>query len=368
VGGGLAFIASHLLARVPGLAENLYGTAFWPIVSPPVSRLSGIVPFSIAEWIIAAYLTYMLVLTVRAIVAARRGRRRWTNALAGGARRILRDGGVIAILFYVLWGFNYARPPFEERAGWPAWQGVGTPELVRLAEHAVLAANAAYIELHGTDDAGAPTSYPGDTRTLEAALDTGWLRATTHLGLPPATALAYGPVKRPLASAILGRLGIAGIYVPFTGEANVLRGMPAMLGPTSMAHEMAHQRGVTTEAEATFLGLIAAALAPDPLARYSATTAAAGQLAGALFFSFSAHDEYKRISSLRLPGIRRDQADLQAFFARFDGPAQRIGSAVNDRYLRANRIPGGTANYGRAVRLLITWSRLHDGAVLPGLP
>lgn len=361
--GAIAFLTSHLLAGAPAIAERAYGTGFWPIVSRPISRLTGALPFAIAEWIIAAYVMYLLVLACRAASDAIHDRRHWRNALAGGARRMVRDSGIILVLFYVLWGFNYARPTFEDRAGWPEWEGIEASELTRLAEAAVLAANDAYVELHGSRDAGTPTPFPADARTLEAALDTGWQRATVHLGLPYAAALPFGPVKWPFASAILGRLGIVGIYVPFTGEANVLRGMPAIRAPASMAHEMAHQRGVTTEAEATFLGLIAAALAPDPVARYSAMVSAAGQLAGAL--RSTAPDEFKRISALLLPGIRRDEADLRAFFEQFEGPAQRVGGAINDRYLRANRVPGGTANYGRSVRLLITWSRLHNGEVLP---
>jgi hypothetical protein len=364
--GAIAFLASHLLASTPTFAERAYGTGLWPLVSRPISRLTGAFPFAIAEWIVAVYATYLMVLGGRAALGAIRARRSWRNALAGGARRLVRDAGVLIVVFYLLWGFNYARPTFEDRAGWPGWQGIEAPELTRLAEAAVLAANDAYVALHGTEDAGTPTPFPADARALEAALDTGWQRATVHLGLPHAAARAFGPVKWPFASALLGRLGIVGIYVPFTGEANVLRDMPAIRAPASMAHEMAHQRGVTTEAEATFLGLIAAALAPDSLARYSAVVSVAGQLASAL--RSTAPDEFERISARLLPGIRRDEADLRAYFQRFEGPAQRVGGAINDRYLRANRVPGGTANYGRSVRLLITWSRLHSGAVLPDSP
>jgi len=367
--GGTAlvtFLVSHVLARTPALAERLYGTGFWPLISRPIARLTGLLPFALHEWLAFFYALYLAIIGFRGMRAAIGRRRRWANALAAGAHRIVRHASVLIVLFYVLWGFNYARPTFEARAGWPDWDGIEPAELINLTETAVLAANAAYRELHGTDDAGAPTPFPAEAGQLEAALDTGWTRAAAQLDLPRATARPFGRVKQPLVSPILGRLGIVGVYVPFTAEANVLRGMPAMRAPTSMAHEMAHQRGVTTEAEATFLGLIAAALAPDPLARYSAAVSASGHLAGALLRVDA--DALRRISAIRLPGIRRDQADLEAYFERFEGPAQQVGTAINDRYLRANRIPGGTANYGRAIRLLITYSRLHGPGVLPDRP
>jgi hypothetical protein len=323
-------------------------------------------PFALFEWLLIAYVLFLLIAAFRAVRSTVRGSRRWSNAIAAGAHRLLRDAGVLIVLFYVLWGFNYARPTFETRAGWPEWEDMEADEMIRLAEAAMLAANAAYIELHGTEDAGAPTAFPRDARSLEAALDTGWRRATAELDLPAATARPFGRVKRPFISPVLGRLSIVGVYVPFTAEANVLRGMPAMRAPTSMAHEMAHQRGVTTEAEATFLGLIAAALAPDPLARYSAAVSAVNHVLPPLIRLVP--EEFARISGLRVPGIKRDAADLSAYFKQFSGPAQKVGSAVNDRYLRANRVPGGTLNYSRAVRLLITYSRVHGPGVLPEHP
>lgn len=362
----VAYVISLVLARTPGFAERLYGTGIWPAVSRPIARLTGALPFALHEWLFLGYVLFLGAIGIRALRGIRAGRRTWTNAFAAGANRGVRDAGVLVVFFYFVWGFNYARPTFEDRAGWPAWEGIEAGELVPLAESAVWAANEAYLELHGTDDAGSPTRFPEDPGRLEAALDTGWQRAARLLDLPAATARPFGRVKWPLLSPILGRLGIAGIYIPFTAEANVLRSMPAIRAPASMAHEMAHQRGVTTEAEATFLGLIAASLAPDPLARYSAATYASSQLASALLQT--APEEMRRIFAARLPGIRRDIADLNAYFQQFAGPAQQVGSAINDRYLRANRVPGGTANYGRAVRLLITFSRLHGPGVLPEAP
>lgn len=361
-----AFGLSHVLARYPAIAERLYGTGLWPIISRPLARLTGLIPVALHEWLLVAYIAFLIGAAIVAVRSARRGSRTWRNVLGAGAHRLVRDAGILVVLFYLLWGFNYARPTFEARAAWPAWEDIGTAELIRLAEAATLAANAAYLELHGTEDAGEPTAFPADPTRLEAALDTGWQRAAAELGLPAATSRPFGRVKRPLVSPILGRLGIVGVYVPFTAEANVLRGMPAVRAPASMAHEMAHQRGVTTEAEATFLGLIAAAHAPDPLARYAAAVSAAGHVGSTL--APVAIEEYRRIYSLRLPGIRRDAADLAAYFAQFAGPAQKVGTAINDTYLRANRIPGGTANYGRAVRLLITYSRLYGPGVLPAPP
>jgi hypothetical protein len=71
-----------------------------------------------------------------------------------------RDAGVMMVLFYFLWGLNYARRPLDERLEWPTWTAPEVEVLRTLAEQSVDAANGAYFEIHGTEDAGLPTAMP----------------------------------------------------------------------------------------------------------------------------------------------------------------------------------------------------------------
>lgn len=359
--GLCAFVLSRVLMNMPAAAETLYAARLGPTLARPLSRITGVFPFALGEILLVGYAAWLIVVAGRALRAAWSGRRTWRDALSGGARRAVRDLGLIVLTFYTLWGFNYARPTLEERLGWPAWDGVETAELIELAGAAVTAANDAYVELHGSEDAGEATRVD-DASALESAIDDGWTVTAHLLDLPPVIAARYGQVKRPLLSEALARLGISGIYFPFTAEANVVRGLPAVGVPVTMGHEKAHQRGVSSEAEASFLGYVAGATAPDPLARYSAAFFAQRQLLAAL--APSAPDEARRIAGLRLPGVRRDLADLAVYLNRYRGVTRVIGTAVNDRYLRANRVPGGIRNYGHATRLLITWAR-RTGTVIP---
>jgi hypothetical protein len=148
--------------------------------------------------------------------------------------------------------------------------------------------------------------------------------------------------------------------VPFTAEATVEGGLPAVRIPFSMGHEKAHQRGIANEAEASFFGFVATAHAPDPLVRYAAAVFAQGQLMAAL-----PGNARRDVDALRLPGVRRDLVDLEAYLASFRGVASEVSSAVNDRYLRANRVPGGVRSYGQAVRLLILYARQSGGDLFP---
>jgi hypothetical protein len=316
----------------------------------------------VVELLIGLWIVWTAYLAVRAFRAATRRTRHLRNALACGVLRFLTHAGIIVVVFYILWGFNYSRAPLERRVGWLEWSGADPEVIVRLAEEATVAVNEAYLDVHGIEDAGVPTTVSDMTR-LQDAIAAGYRRAAALLPSEPMLGPRYGDVKWPAISPILARLGITGIYSPFTAEANVRQGLPAAFLPQTMAHEKAHQRGVANEAEASFIGFIAAAVAPDPLARYSAAMFAQAQLAGAL--RSMAPDERRRILASRLPGVERDVRDLADYFQQYAGIGNAIGSAVNDRYLRANRVPGGIQSYARSVRLLVAWAGAHGGVLMP---
>jgi hypothetical protein len=275
-----------------------------------------------------------------------------------------RHGGALILFFYVLWGFNYARPPLVERLGWPEWHPPEARELEALTTNAIDAANHAYWDIHHAEDAGEPTRMPADLGALDRALEEGWSRAAEQLGLPAPYGRRYGRTKRLLLTQIVARFGIAGFYFPWTAEANVLWDSPAVRRPQSMAHEKAHQRGTGPESEASFLGFVAAANSPHPHARYSAYVFAQGQLLGLL--ARADWESYQRVASRRYPGVRRDLADATAYWVRFQGVGTSIGRNLNDRFLRSHRVEGGVTNYSRSVRLLLTLATQNGGTLVTG--
>jgi Protein of unknown function (DUF3810) len=361
----LSWGASRLLSLRPDLAEA-WAAGPGPALSRPLSIVTGLLPFALGELLLIAWLAWLLVRLVKAIRRTALKQLSWRNALAGGIARITRDASCIIIAFYLLWGLNYARPPIEARLGWADWSGVQTDELAALTEQAIEWTNRTYEALHGSKDAGAPTPLPDDWSRVERSIDAGWTGIVQLLDLPPSEGRHYGRIKRPLASPIIASFGIVGMYFPFTAEANVVRGLPAVRLVSAAAHEKAHQRGIANEAEATFLGYLAAAVATDPLSQYGAAFAAHTQLGSAL--AAADRDAWQRLAAMRDPGVVRDLRDLAAYYARYSGPANNVGRAVNDGYLRANRVPGGVHNYGRSVRLLIAFARHNGGRLAPGEP
>ena len=311
-----------------------------------------LVHLGLAAWVLGR--------TAVGVADAARRRRRWGNLLLGGLLTAARLTGVIVALFYVLWGFQYSRPRLEARLGWPAGTEAPADVLAALAEEMVLATNEAYTGIHDRDDAGKPTGFD-DRPAMESALEEGWRRAAEATGLDEAVAeRSYGPVKRPLIlSKGLDWLGISGFYLPFTGEANVNRGLPDVSYPHTAAHEKSHQRGLNPEDEANFFGYLAAVSAPDSVARYSALLFAQRQLLNALWISDE--ERTRELVERRIPGVQRDVDAIRAYWAQYQGPVREASRHTNDAFLKTNRVEGGVHSYARSVELLVAWARRNGG-------
>lgn len=353
-----------ILQQHPWAVERIYATSFSPLVTRAVSRTFGLIPFPLFEIVIALVVGALLVSGVRALWQVIRHTRHLSNAAARGALRIARDAGVLITLFYIVWGFNYVRPRLDARLGYSAGTVATTEELARLTRQLVDASNAAYVALHGSNDAGRPTSMPSDRGTLLAALDSGWRRTTAELKLAPNAARAYGRPKSPFSSAVARHMGIsAGIFFPYTGEALFIADLPAPQLVKTMAHEQAHQRGTAVEGDANALAFFVCAWSPDPLARYAGLFFARDQMLAELARTDAAafRVEYARLSR----GTQRDRAALRDYWRRTRVPSSELANRVNDASLRLNRVREGVRSYQRSTLIFIEFARTRGGVVVP---
>lgn len=359
---GILVVALFWVAgRFPGLTDSVYGHGLGPAVASGLSRLTGIVPLPLAELVVVLFVGRQLVGFGRGLRDFHQGSRHATNAVAAGLLRLGSDLGIVVTLFYLMWGFHYARPPLEERHGWRG-AGADIPELARLADEMVEAANFAYSEMHFSDDAGEPTGRERATDELITDLEVGWQQAETTLGAPGPFTVGFGRPKAALAAPLLNRLGISGFFFPWTAEACFNGDLPAVSLPHSVAHEMAHQRGFAREDEAGFAGWLAAAGAPEPWERYSAYVFAQRQLLGAL----ARHDPARaeELVGERFPGVQRDVDDLRAFWNRHEGASSRASRSMNDAFLRSQGVDDGIHSYSRAAELLVAHARSRGGWLL----
>lgn len=361
--GLAAFGLFQLLLGFPSLVEAVYVDRIARTVVPPFSRALGVVPVPVAELAVVGYVLRRGWVTVRGMGNAVRGRRRILDLLVSAVLVLLRDAGVVLLLFYGLWGYHYAREPVADRLGLPELGEVATADLAALAEEMTEVANESYRELHGSEDAGTPTAMPTNRGELEDALELGWARAAGRYRLGPLATARFGPPKPLISSPLVAYLGITGIYSPWTAEPLLVGTVPAIRQALTLAHEQAHQRGVTNEGEATFMGFLVAMRSDHPLLRYSASVRAQERLLGAL--AGRDPELQREILLRRHPGIRRDLQDYSEYVRAHDGAPARAQEAVNDAYLRTNRVPGGVQSYGQITELLLRLAIMDSVTLLP---
>lgn len=358
-GGVLALLAAY--AQDPAWVERRYVEGWGVAIASTLAWITSAMPFSLGELLLVLLIAGEVWWLLDALSEVGARRRRWHNALAGGLLHLTELGLVLLTAFYVAWGTSYARPPALERLelAEPTLDDAGHKErIARLAAEAVANANAAYRAVHGVDDAETPT-VPAESLDVDRAIDRGFVRAAEALDLPTTFAASRGPAKVPFGSEIMSWLGIGGIYWPFTGEANVNGGPPPFSRVLTTAHEKSHQRMVASEDEASFYGFLACVHAEEAVLRYAGWEFGARQLLRAL--DLVDRERSKALRAELLPGIRRDQQAMYAYWEPYEGWMQELSRWTNDRYLKANRVPGGVAAYGRAGRLVAAWMESDDG-------
>lgn len=329
----LGLLALGLSFRFPEATENLYAQGVYPQVVRLFATLNR-VRFSWAE-----------VLLLAGLVAA---------ALFFRPRKILLTvwcvGGVLLWAFLALWGFNYARPPLEERMGLTP-SPAGPEVLLETGERVAVVTSKLFQDLG--EDSG-PTTLPLSFDELDRQIDQGY----RELMLPgDRIGTRTAPAKPLMSSTLFSYLGISGIFVPFTGEPSVNSLQPDVALPLVLAHEKAHQRGITREGEANFAAfLVCSRKSAPPYLRYAAYLFATQYLLG----EASEHLPEDQVAAAwdRLgSGPLADVRAMREFWERYRGVVSELSAHVNDGYLRTLRVPEGVESYGTVVRMLLALDR-----------
>ncbi|MGB6037837.1 MAG: DUF3810 family protein, partial [Cryomorphaceae bacterium] len=201
---------------------------------------------------------------------------------------------------------------------------------------------------------------PTDTASVEdledeidvQQLNTAVKGVLSELGYPTGTDVALRQVK-PLGA--LRRVGIRGIYNPFTGEANVESDAGLLTGTFTAAHEIAHAYGITSEGEANLVAYIALIHSGNPIWEYSAAYSLWRYTAGEVNRKL---EEADRVILAEAIPIELQIDRLAIWQRRSNAPPYfpELSEAVNDRYLKIQGVEGGTDDYDAFVGLYLRYA------------
>ena len=317
-------------------------------VSAPVRAFLGGIssgtPFSFMELLYAAGIVWLFYYTAKSVYLTVRSEARLKTAL----RRAFTLFTVIlwiVFCFLYLWGVCYRDASFAEKNGFSK-NGCTVSELAAVT--AYFAENASAL----SDTV--PRDESGRFCVPVSDILSGY--NTVYGGISEKFSSLSGPVSRPkgmLFPEVLSVLGFTGVYFAFTGETIINTDMPRALMPFTLAHEIAHQRGVASEQECNFLGVAACTASGDDIFRYS------GYLAGLLYTGNALYgadyDAWRDISRTYSVGVLRDFADSNAYWASFESPAEKAAERVYDGYLKAQGETLGIQSYDACVDMIVEY-------------
>ena len=326
----LVFLCVRLALHNSGLVEIYYSAGIYPFIAKLFSSFSHNIPFSL--WDIFWIIIILLIISGLVLVIFKKIKFGWYG---------LRVGQLVALLysfFYIVWGFNYFRPAIETRIGWEK-PNADVKVFRSILDSMIIRTNLSYTSVSASDYS-----------TIDQLVEESFLKNSVELGLryPNGT-------RRPktmLFSSYFAKLGVSGYFGPFFNEIHLNSRLLPMDYPFSLAHEKSHQFGVTSEAEANLVAFVICTTSEDRRLQYS------GNLFLLLYFLADAsylkdyHDYINKIDKRVIQDFRYRRRYYEGLENK---TLDKMQTAVNDAYLKANNVEHGILNYNQVVALVITW-------------
>ena len=345
--GILALGVRYFAIQNPEATDTIYSRTFFPGIRNLIDLTLGNLPFP------SVYLFILLLLLIFGFYFLKLRRRTgWREKLFYTFKALANGLGALVFFFLILWGFNYQRTPIFQQLGLKpkALDLVELKEEIWITQRLVLQ-NRRFI----TQDTMAITEilpYP----ELEKLVRNNMGENLEILGLnftgKPRTKM-FQP------GGFMRKMGILGIYFPFTGESYIDPTLHPLEQPFTIAHEMAHSYGVTNEGEANFIAWVICSNSEDPLLRYS------GQLRLLMYqfrdFYRMAPDEYKSFIKSLDRGIVNDLISLQKVSESVKPFSPQLSRRSNDLFLKSQGVKAGVNSYQQLPMLAFAWRERMKG-------
>ena len=346
LGADLAVLGLYLALRHDRGLMNGFADRITTPLKGALGRLCALTSLSVMELLYvlagAAALVYV-VGSVIAVVKAR-GRR---GQRAYGALLLAADVCLtVYALFCLLWGVNYWTDSFQDRSGITA-QPVAAEDLEAVT--AYFAQQLADTADSVPRDENGVYAVPKEQILAESRLVYGGVTE-----LFPFLDFRDTGVKAVGCSRFMSIMGFTGVYFACIGESNVNVDSPACLLPSTVAHELAHQRGIAWEQECNFLGVLASVTSGMPDYVYSGWLLGFIHLGNALYETDP--EAYWAIRNALPETVSADLRDNNAYWDQFrDNVVEKVSDTVYDAALKSYGYANGMKSYSMVVELLVAY-------------
>jgi len=331
----ITFGLTKLAYRFPAITERWYSQKLYSLIASIISPVSNLIPISLDDFfyflLILILIVPVLLLIIRKISFSKAGKL-MLNILA-----------TTYILFYVLWGFNYFREDLYQRLKLTKHEPSTKAFILQLTK-LVNNTNKSWCTFENWDKEQVALNIEKSYKTLA-----------------PALKIKYPGGKRKAKSITVSRFfaqaGISGYYGPFFNEVHVNSYILPVEYPFILAHEKAHQFGITNEAEANFYAWLVCTNSKSKQLQYSAN------LHVLQYFLYQGYqlEEYPKIIAKLDKRVKKDLEKIREnWMSLRNEKIDEAASKVNDFYLKTNKIKAGVKEYSGVVKFVMDYS--YDAA------
>lgn len=334
------------------IAEYIFARIVYKYLSQPISNIIGLIPISFMEvsilLIILLFIFLIIYLLKLAFIDENVRKEKSINLIIN----VSSSFSILLFMFVIFAGTNYYRYPFAEINSITVEDST-VDELYQLNIYLVKQAYETREQLE------LQTEHINEDGVFEFS-DIHWRELTSkaekafeNLSIDhPVLSGNYGKPKPVIASQFMSRMEITGIFWPFTLEANINAHAPDHTIPSTMAHEMAHQRGFMREDEANYIAYLACISSDSLVFKYSGLMLALNSAGNALYNEDPLL--YAQTRELYNEGMVVDLRHKSNYWNQYkDTAISIVSNKMNDTYLKANNQKDGVKSYGRMVDLLL---------------
>jgi len=327
----LTFLGTEWLAANPQWTDAVYSRQIYPGFASILSAISAVLPFSLDDLFYILLIVCAFLLTGLLIFKK--------ISLKKTGKTVLNIVAIAYILFYLFWGFNYFRMDLNNRLEL-ATQQPDTEDFLNVFEKLVEQTN---------------LSHTAFKNFSKSEIDS--LVEKSYQELSPVLQIGYPAGKRPAKNITFSRFfaqaGISGYYGPFFNEIHLNKNLLPVEYPFVLAHEKAHQFGITGESEANFYAWLVCTQSESEKLKYSANLMI---LRYFIFQGFRLEKFPEIIKKLDEP-VKNDMQKIREHWANLrNEKIDRAATKMNDAYLKTNKIEEGVKDYRGVVKHVMDFS------------
>ncbi len=311
-----------------------------------LAKLTGWLPFSLAETVLMLLPVILAVLLVIGIKTVRSDKKH-------AYLKYICSLFAVIVTFYSLFVFTlgtaYQGTTLYEKLGVEMPQYDDSDDLVALSEYLRDKANECAEDITFNGKMGSIMPY---SRTeLNDMLNEACIKAAEKHKF-------IAPLRSNFKDVVLSRpmtyTHISGVYTYYTGEANINTNFPDYTIPYTAAHEMAHQRGIAREEEANFVAYLICMESDDSYIRYSAYVSMLEYVQSALYKADKA--AYSELYYTLGENILTEYRAYDEFFDKYrKNVAADVSGTINNVYLQSQGQSAGTMSYSLVVGLAVAY-------------